>query len=491
MQKINQKKYVVVIDAGTTSIRVVCYDRRLRVVASAQQELTQYYPRPGWVEHDAQEIWRTTQRLLNRVLRGRSERVAALGITNQRETTVVWDARNGRPVHRAIVWQDRRTTTECDRLRRRGTESFIRQRTGLRCDPYFSATKIRWILDHCRRGTDVRRLRFGTIDSWLLWNLTGGRVHATDYTNASRTMLYNIRAHQWDPTLLRLFRVPASMLPEVKQCQDDYGTYHTIPIRGVAGDQQSALYGHAAWNTGMSKTTYGTGCFLLMVTGKRFVRSRHGLLTTLVSDAHGRPQYALEGSVFMGGALVQWLRDQLGLIHSSSDVGVVSATVSDTHGAVIVPAFTGLGAPYWDADARGIITGLTRGVTATHIVRAAEEAIAHQVADVMEAMEKDARVRLKTVGVDGGAARDSLLLQLQADVLGATVRRAHDIEATARGAAMHAGLAVGLWKDPHDLTRLITMDRVFRPRLSAKKRAHKRRQWADAVAQARFRPSSS
>lgn len=492
-------QYVVVIDAGTTSIRVVCYDTQLRVVDSRQQEFTQYYPQPGWVEHDAQEIWAVTQRLLNRVLRGRQQCVAAIGITNQRETTVVWNAVSGRPIHRAIVWQDRRTSDRCVSLRHQGNESMIQQRTGLRCDPYFSAPKVQWILEQIRgrsrkastRRAAIDQLRFGTIDSWLIWNFSGGRVHATDYTNASRTMLYNIRTHQWDRDLLRLFHIPYSLLPEVRHCQDNYGTYRGIPITGVAGDQQAALFGQGAWSAGMAKNTYGTGCFLLMATGSRMVRSRHGLLTTLASDSHGRPQYALEGSVFMGGALIQWLRDQVRLIHSSADAGPIASTVQDTHGAVIVPAFTGLGAPYWDAHARGLITGLTRGVTAAHLVRAAEEAIAHQVVDVVVAMEQDSGRRLKSIIVDGGAARDSFLLQFQADVLGVAVRRSQDCEATARGAAIHAGLAVGLWKQSQDVLPLIKTDRVFRPGLSAKKRAHLRQQWTAAVAQTRHHSTYS
>lgn len=477
------KQYVVAIDAGTTSVRVVMYNNSLKVVRSSQQEFAQHYPQPGWVEHDAEQIWRVTERLLNRVIQGRQKQVASIGITNQRETVVVWNTVSGKPIHRAIVWQDRRTADACARLRRRGHEPLIQGKTGLVLDPYFSGSKIAWLLDAvsgARAKARAGLLKAGTIDSWLVWKLTNGVVHATDYTNASRTMLLNVRTRQWDTQLCRLLRVPKQMLPTVLNSGDDYGSYNGIPITGVVGDQQAALFGQGGVTRGSCKNTYGTGCFLLMNVGKRFVRSRNGLLTTLALDAQGRSVYALEGSVFMGGALIQWLRDEMEILQRSSDAGRVATSVPDSHGVVIVPAFTGLGAPYWKPEARGVITGLTRGANWRHIVRAAEEAIAFQVMDVVHAMEKDAGVRLKELTVDGGAARDDFLLQFQADLLRRPVVRPADLETTARGAAMLAGLYIGFWSSGQ-VQRMMRVNKRFMPKMKQAEVLKSQALWLNAI----------
>jgi glycerol kinase len=484
-----RKRFVVVIDAGTTSVRVFCYDQRLRVVSRAQQEFTQHFPRPGWVEHDAAEIWRVTQRLLDRVLRGRAQAVAAIGITNQRETTVVWNRRTGRPIWKAIVWQCRRTADECERLKLSGVEPLVRRKTGLVCDAYFSGTKIQWILKQVRVRS--RDLAFGTIDSWLIWNLTGGAVHTTDPTNASRTMLYNIRRHHWDTELADLLDVPLEILPEVRGSGEWFGDYRGIPILAVIGDQQAALYGQGCRQPGQAKNTYGTGCFLLMNVGDRFVPSHHGLLTTLAVGAGERPVYALEGSVFMGGALIQWLRDQLGVIATPAETEQLARSVPDSHGVTIVPAFAGLGAPYWDQQARGLITGLTRGADRRHIARAGLEAIAFQVTDLVAAMEEDSGLRLKRLAVDGGAAANNFLLQFQADLLGRPVVRPLDAEATARGAALLAGRAAGLvQRAPEARPEKRPIGREFRPAITAKQRRAAQSRWQAAVAQARVTPTA-
>ncbi len=475
----SKKDQIVAIDAGTTSIRVLCYDKHLSVVAKAQQEFAQHFPSPGLVEHDAEEIWRITKRLLDRVLRGRLNRVAGIGITNQRETTVLWNSHTGKPTHRALVWQDKRTTSHCQRLRQQGREALIRRRTGLVLDSYFSATKLSWLLKRHRGRPD--NLLFGTIDSWLIWKLTEGRVHATDCTNASRTLLYNIHSKRWDPELLKLFRIPASVLPEVKKSADDFGSYRGIPITGVAGDQQAALFGQGGWQAGDAKNTYGTGCFLLFNTGQKYIYSKSGLLTTLTPGPNGEPVYALEGSVFIGGAVVQWLRDQLGVIKSSAEIEQRASSVKDTNGVYLVPAFAGLGAPHWDQEARGTITGLTRGASMEHIIRAAEESIAFQVADLITAMEGDAGLPIKELFVDGGAARDNFLMQFQADITRRKIIRPADLETTVKGAAMLAGLPVGLWSGPEAITKNRVVDRSFSPKMKPALARKKRAGWDKAI----------
>jgi len=491
-------RYVAAIDQGTTGSTALVFDRQGRVAGRAYSEFTQHYPRPGWVEHDAEEIWRVTLRVLRQAVKragARGRDVAALGITNQRETTVVWDRRTGRPLHRAIVWQDRRTAPLCERLRRQGKEPLVRRLTGLVLDPYFSATKVSWLL-RTVRGLAQRAERggvcFGTIDSWLLWRLTDGAVHATDRTNASRTLLYDIRRHRWDPELCRLFGVPMSMLPKVVPSGGECGTASAdvlgapIPIAGIAGDQQAALFGQGCVEPGMAKNTYGTGCFLLMNTGRRAVASRHGLLTTVACDAEGGAAYALEGSVFIAGAAIQWLRDGLGLLDRAADSERVARSVPSTLGVYLVPAFVGLGAPYWDAEARGAITGLTRGVTRAHLVRAALEALAYQTRDVVDAMVADGGT-LRTLRVDGGASANDFLMQFQADVLGVPVERPALVETTAMGAAFLAGLATGFWHSPAQLARARRIAKRFRPRMSAGERAAVYRGWQDAVARVRSR----
>jgi len=491
-------RFVAAIDQGTTGSTVLVFDRQGRVAGRAYQEFTQHYPRPGWVEHDADEIWRVTLAVLRQAVRragARGRDVAALGITNQRETTVVWDRRTGRPLHRAIVWQDRRTAPLCERLRRQGKESMVRRRTGLVLDPYFSATKLSWLLRSVR-GLAQRAERgevcFGTIDSWLLWRLTGGAVHATDRTNASRTLLYDIRRHRWDPELCRLFGVPMAMLPEVVASGGECGVATAdvlgapVPIAGIAGDQQAALFGQGCVEPGMAKNTYGTGCFLLMNTGRRAVASRHGLLTTVACDAQGGAAYALEGSVFIAGAAVQWLRDGLGLLERAADSERLARSVASSLGVYVVPAFVGLGAPYWDAEARGAIVGLTRGVRRAHLVRATLEALAFQTRDVVEAMVADGGT-LRTLRVDGGASANDFLMQVQADLLGVPVERPALVETTAMGAAFLAGLSIGFWSSPLQLGRARRIAKRFRPKLSAGARAAAYRGWQDAVARVRTR----
>jgi len=485
--------YLLALDQGTTSSRAILFDEEGRIVSSAQKEFRQHYPQAGWVEHDPLEIWATQRGVAAEALeraRLSAREVAAIGITNQRETVVLWDRRTGEPVAPAIVWQDRRTADFCGALKRSGAEAEIRRRTGLLADPYFSGTKLRWLLDHvdgARPRAERGELAFGTIDTWLLWNLTGGRVHATDPSNASRTLLYNIHTGAWDGELLRLLGVPAEVLPEVRPSSGIFG--ETLPellgapvaVGGVAGDQQAALFGQACFEAGLAKNTYGTGCFLLMQTGAEAVESRHRLLTTVAWQAGGRLEYALEGSVFIGGAVVQWLRDGLGLIRSSEEVEPLAASVEDSHGVYFVPAFTGLGAPHWDAWARGAIVGLTRGVTAAHLARAALESIAFQVADVVSAMEADSGLRVNELRVDGGASRNNLLLQFQADLLGAPVVRAAVTETTALGAAYLAGLAVGVFNGRASLALQWKADRRFEPRMSRDEAQARRRRWTRAV----------
>ena len=492
-------RFVVAIDQGTTGTTVLVLDRRGRVAGRAYREFTQHFPKPGWVEHDAEEIWRVTLAVLRkacRAARARGRDVAAIGITNQRETTMLWDRRSGRPVHRAIVWQDRRTSDHCEALRAAGAEDLVRRKTGLVLDPYFSATKLRWLLGHVRRaGERAARgeLCFGTIDAWLVWKLTGGAVHATDPTNASRTLLYDINTRAWDPELCRLFEVPECVLPEVRPSSGSFGDAtpdvlgEPVPIAGIAGDQQSALFGQGCTEPGMAKNTYGTGCFLLLQTGARPVTSTHGLLTTVACDARGGPAYALEGAVFMAGAAIQWLRDGLGLLATAAESERHARSVDDSLGVHVVPAFVGLGAPYWDPEARGAVLGLTRGVTRAHLVRATLESLAFQIRDVADAMAADAGSPLQALRVDGGASANDFLMQFQADLLGLPVERPALVETTAVGAAQLAGLAVGFWRTPKELAAMRRKDRRFRPRMPAERREALYRGWQEAVRRVRSR----
>ena len=492
-------RFIVAIDQGTTGTTVLVLDRRGRVAGRAYREFTQHFPKPGWVEHDAEEIWRVTLAVLRkacRAARARGRDVAAIGITNQRETTMLWDRRSGRPVHRAIVWQDRRTSDHCEALRAAGAEDLVRRKTGLVLDPYFSATKLRWLLGHVRRaGERAARgeLCFGTIDAWLVWKLTGGAVHATDPTNASRTLLYDINTRAWDPELCRLFEVPESVLPEVRPSSGSFGDAtpdvlgEPVPIAGIAGDQQSALFGQGCTEPGMAKNTYGTGCFLLLQTGARPVTSTHGLLTTVACNARGGPAYALEGAVFMAGAAIQWLRDGLGLLATAAESERHARSVDDSLGVHVVPAFVGLGAPYWDPEARGAVLGLTRGVTRAHLVRATLESLAFQIRDVADAMAADAGSPLQALRVDGGASANDFLMQFQADLLGLPVERPALVETTAVGAAQLAGLAVGFWRTPKELAAMRRKDRRFRPRMPAERREALYRGWQEAVRRVRSR----
>jgi len=464
-------KYVLALDQGTTSSRAIVFDETGKVCGVAQKEFRQIFPQPGWVEHDAEEIWATQLGVAVEAIaqaRLQADQIAAAGITNQRETTVVWDRKTSQPIHNAIVWQDRRTADRCRALKAAGHEELFRDRTGLVLDPYFSGTKLAWILDNvsgARARADKGELAFGTIDSWLIWKFTNGAVHVTDPSNASRTLLFNIRTGDWDDELLKILNVPRSVLPEVRSSSEIYGEMKNarIPIAGIAGDQQAALFGQLCTEPGLAKNTYGTGCFMLMNTGTRLVSSKNQLLTTIAWRIGTRTEYALEGSVFVAGAVVQWLRDSLGIIKNSEDVEALAATVPDSGGVYLVPAFVGLGAPHWDPYARGTIVGLTRGSTAAHIARAALESIAFQTADVMQAMEADSGVRLKELRVDGGASRNNLLMQFQSDALGIPVIRPAVSETTAWGAACLAGLATGVWKSQGDLAACWKADRTFQP----------------------------
>jgi len=485
--------YVLALDQGTTSSRAIVFDRRGRARGTAQQEFTQHFPQPGWVEHDPRDLWTSTRRtalaaLAEANLTARD--LSALGLTNQRETTLLWERRTGQPLHRAVVWQDRRTAGLCATLQRAGLEPLFQRQTGLRLDPYFSGTKLAWLLDHvpgARRRAERGELAFGTVDTWLLWQLTGGRVHATDVSNASRTLLLNLRTGDWDDELLRHLRIPREVLPAVRDSSGIFGEVTSVPalrgvpIGGVAGDQQAALFGQACFRPGMAKNTYGTGCFLLLHTGDRPVVSRHRLLTTIAWRIGGRTEYALEGSVFIGGAVVQWLRDGLGLIAHSADVERLAATVPDNGGVYLVPAFAGLGAPHWDAAARGIITGLTRGSTAGHLARAALESIAYQSADLLAAMEADCGRRLRELRVDGGATVNRDLMQFQSDLLRVPVIRPRTTETTALGAAYLAGLATGFWKNRDEIAALWTADRTFRPVAPPRRMRQLQSAWQVAV----------
>ena len=487
-------KCVLALDQGTTSSRAIVFDHAGSVVASAQQEFRQIFPRPGWVEHDANEIWTTQLATAKDAIAkaGLTARdIAAIGITNQRETTVVWDRTTGAPIHHAIVWQDRRTAARCDQLNARGLAPTIKRKTGLVVDAYFSGTKLEWILKNvpgARAKAKAGNLAFGTIDSWLIWNLTARRTHVTDPSNASRTMLFNLKG-DWDDELLKLLGVPRSVLPEVKSSSEVYGETRLlggpIPIAGIAGDQQAALFGQACTQPGMVKNTYGTGCFMLMNTGTKPIASKHNLLTTVAWRIGDRTEFALEGSIFIAGAVVQWLRDGLGIIKTSSEVEALASQVTDPAGVYLVPAFAGLGAPHWDQYARGLVAGVTRGTTAAHIARAALEGIAFQVADVLRAMEADARIKLKELRVDGGASANNLLMQFQSSLLGVPVVRPKVTETTALGAAYLAGLAVGYWKDQKQIAAQWQVDRRFTPAMKQVERKKLDAGWRKALERAR------
>ncbi|PSJ47771.1 glycerol kinase [Zobellella endophytica] len=489
------KQYVVALDQGTTSSRAIIFDQDAAIQGVAQREFGQIYPQAGWVEHDPMEIWASQRSTLTEVLAKTGispDQIAAIGITNQRETTVVWEKSTGKPVYNAIVWQCRRTADICEQLKERGLADYIRDNTGLVPDAYFSGTKLKWILDNvdgAREKANNGELLFGTIDTWLIWKLTDGRVHVTDYTNASRTMLFNINSLEWDQKLLDEMGIPAAMLPEVRPSSEVYGKTNIggkggtrIPIAGIAGDQQAALFGQLCFNKGMAKNTYGTGCFLLMNTGSQKVSSSHGLLTTLAVGARGEVNYALEGSVFMGGATIQWLRDELGLIREADDTGYFAEKVKDSNGVYLVPAFVGLGAPYWDPYARGTLVGLTRGVNRNHIIRAALEAVAYQSRDVLEAMQEDSGLRLAALKVDGGAVANDFLMQFQSDITNARVVRPRQTETTAMGAAFLAGLAVGVWQSTDELADKFAVDKEFKPQMDKDTRATLYRGWQKAVA---------
>jgi glycerol kinase len=490
-------RYVLSLDQGTTSSRAILFDRRGWAHGVAQREFTQHFPRPGWVEHDPADLWESIRLTALGALAQANitaRQVAAIGLTNQRETTLLWDRRSGQPLHRAIVWQDRRTADACKRLKRAGHEPLFRRRTGLLLDPYFSGTKLAWLLDNipgARRRAERGELAFGTVDTWLLWQLTGGTVHATDASNASRTLLFNLRRGDWDDVLLRTLRIPREVLPEIRDSSGSFGEVTSVPalrgvpITGVAGDQQAALFGQACFSPGMAKNTYGTGCFLLLHTGERPVSSKHQLLSTVAWRLNGKTEYALEGSVFIGGAVVQWLRDGLGLIAHSGDVEELAARVADNGGVFLVPAFAGLGAPHWDAAARGLLIGLTRGTQAGHVARAALESIAYQSADLLAAMHADTGLRLRELRVDGGAVVNDALMQFQANLLRVPVVRPRTIETTALGAAYLAGLAVGFWRDRAEIARLWSAQRTFRALAAANTTRRLQSDWQRAVARAR------
>lgn len=485
-------KYIISLDQGTTSSRAIIFDKNQKIIGIAQKEFGQIYPKQGWVEHDPMEIWASQSGVLSEVIAKagvKPEDVAGIGITNQRETTIVWDKQTGNPIYNAIVWQCRRTANICDRLVEDGYKDYIRENTGLVVDAYFSGTKIKWILDNvdgARERAEKGELLFGTVDSWLIWKLTGGKVHVTDYTNASRTMIYNIKDLKWDEVLLKALDIPKAMLPQVKDSSQIYGYTellegYSIPIAGIAGDQQAALFGQACFEKGSAKNTYGTGCFLLMNVGEEFRLSQNGLLTTIGIGLDGKVEYALEGSIFVGGAVIKWLRDELKLIDSASETEHYALEVKDNGGVYIVPAFVGLGAPYWDMYARGAILGLTRGANRNHIIRAALESIAYQSKDVITSMEEDARCPIASLKVDGGASANNFLMQFQSDIIGRNVRRPVITETTALGAAYLAGLAVGFWKDKVEIAQKWEIDREFKPSLSEKEKDRLYSGWKKAV----------
>lgn len=487
------EQYILALDEGTSSCRAIVFNKKGEPCATAQREFPQIFPKPGWVEHDPNEIWSSQASVIAEVITTldiNGKNIAGIGITNQRETTVVWDAETGEPLYNAIVWQDRRTAELCDKLKAEGKSDLIHKKTGLLIDAYFSGTKIKWILDNvegARQRAEQGKLRFGTIDTWLVWKLTRGEVHCTDVSNASRTMLFNINTLDWDDELLDMLDIPRSMMPRVCSSSEVYGHTkttifaHEVPIAGIAGDQQAALFGQQCTEPGMMKNTYGTGCFLLMNCGNKPIFSKNNLLTTIGWQLDGKVTYALEGSIFVGGSVVQWLRDGLRLIHVSSEIEALAASVADTGGVYFVPALTGLGAPWWDQNARGTITGLSRGTTAAHIARAALEGIAFQTYDIAEAMEKDAGLKLRELKVDGGASRNNLLMQFQSDILRSRVVRPTVTETTARGTAYLAGLAVGYWKSLDDISGQWEADRCFEPQQSQEYADKAVAGWRDAV----------
>lgn len=488
-----EQKYILALDQGTSSSRAIVFDHEGRICATAQKEFPQHFPKPGWVEHDPKDIWSSEASVIAEAITSmgiNGLNIAGIGITNQRETTIVWDAETGEPVYNAIVWQDRRTSEYCDSLKEQNLTGFIREKTGLIIDAYFSATKIRWILENvpgARARAEAGKLRFGTVDTWLLWNLTRGECHMTDVSNASRTMLFNIHTLNWDEDLMKLFGIPMSMLPEVHSSSEIYGYTkttifaHKVPVAGIAGDQQAALFGQMCTTPGSVKNTYGTGCFLLMNSGTKPITSSHNLLTTIAWKIGDTVNYALEGSIFVGGSVVQWLRDGLGIIKSSSEIESLAMTVPDNGGVYFVPALTGLGAPYWDQYAKGTICGLTRGTTAAHIARAALEGIAFETMDIVNAMEHDAGIKLAELKVDGGASRNNLMMQFQADILGTKVIRPKVTETTAMGACYLAGLATGYWNSLDDIKRQWNADKVFEPLAPAEKILKLKEGWANAI----------
>ena len=491
------EQYILSLDQGTSSSRAIVFDRKGQICSMAQREFTQYFPKPGWVEHNPHEIWSSQASVIAEAIAAidiNGLNIAGIGITNQRETTIVWDRETEEPVYNAIVWQDRRTSEYCDSLKAEGKTEWIREKTGLIIDAYFSATKIKWILDNvpgARERAEKGKLMFGTVDTWLIWRLTRGEVHVTDPSNASRTMLFNIRTLQWDEELLKLFDIPASMMPEVRSSSEVYGATkttifaHKVPIAGIAGDQQAALFGQMCVEPGSVKNTYGTGCFLLMNSGEKPIASKNNLLTTIAWKIGDKVNYALEGSIFVGGSVVQWLRDGLGIIRSSSEVEALAASVPDTGGVYFVPALTGLAAPHWDQYARGAISGISRGTTAAHIARAALEGIAYQTMDITAAMSRDAGVPLRELKVDGGASRNNLLMQFQADLTGVRIIRPSVMESTALGAAMFAGLAVGFWHSTDEICALLKPDRTFSPEAAPALMEQRRKRWHEAVRRSR------
>lgn len=492
-------KYIMALDLGTTSCRCIIFDKNGRICSAAQKEFTQYFPQPGWVEHDAEEIWATQTGLMYEAMSKIDitiNEIAGIGITNQRETTVLWDKETGRPVHKAIVWQCRRTAGYCDELKNLGMAEFFRSKTGLVLDAYFSATKLRWLLDNAigaRERAEKGKLLFGTVDSWIIWKLTGGKVHVTDYSNASRTMLFNIHTLKWDEEILRVLKIPQQILPEVKPSSHVYGYTdsklfgHEVPIAGAGGDQQCALFGQTCFERGEVKNTYGTGGFMLMNTGTAPVNSHNGLVTTIAWGVDDKVEYALEGSIFVAGAAVQWLRDELGLIRDAAESEVLAKSVPDANGCYVVPAFVGLGAPYWDQYARGAIVGLTRGVNRNHIVRATLESIAYQVNDVLMAMQEDSGMPITSLRVDGGACDNDFLMQFQADILNASVVRPYCIETTAMGAAYLAGLAVGYWRSKEEILANHVIAAEFKPQMGQAKRESLLQGWHNAVKAASVR----
>jgi glycerol kinase len=488
------ERYILSLDQGTTSSRAILFNQKGEIVHISQREFTQYFPKPGWVEHNANEIWGSILAVIATVLSETSikpEQVAAIGITNQRETTVVWDKRTGLPIYNAIVWQSRQTADICEQLKQQGYDDLFREKTGLLIDPYFSGTKVKWILDNvegAREKAEKGDLLFGTIDTWLIWKLSGGRAHVTDYSNASRTLLFNIHTLQWDEEILTILGIPKSMLPEVRPSSEVYAKtipHHffgvEVPIAGAAGDQQAALFGQACFEEGMAKNTYGTGCFMLMNTGEKAVQSKHGLLTTIAWGIDGKVEYALEGSIFVAGSAIQWLRDGLRMIKQASDSETYAEKVDSTDGVYVVPAFVGLGTPYWDSDVRGAVFGLTRGTTKEHFIRATLESLAYQTKDVLTAMEADSGIALKTLRVDGGAVKNNFLMQFQSDMLGVPVERPVINETTALGAAYLAGLAVGYWKDRKEIATQWQLERQFEPKMAKEKQEKLYDGWKKAV----------